>query len=583
MVIEVKFGDLLRDKPIWQRSFEQMHQQMLLFIVAAIGYILLLTTYWLIGFAIIFCLALSRFVHLRLSTPIIIKRVLVLVILILLAVASLPCSFYGEISEFVVESGYTVGVAFLLLPNLYYIFMGIFGEFSDIVVYAINLLLFFALFSLLLHEEERCIGVRKLLKIHIMKVRRVKVSRNALRWLFLLFCMLPIFLMFLKLFYGTQGFWLFSVADMLLRKLRITTVVIPYLVLPLVIIWPRILEVSDQFLKKELAYIGKRVVKCYHFMILFIILWFLFLDLTHVSLNDPNLCMTDDRHYFRIWTHMRSGASFYEAWARENPENTEAHIHWSAPFFIWALCKNVWCIKLEYFILGAVSLICSFFFAKKMTENYVIGILSMLYLLCFYSRGFFWFMLDHWATVPEMLGLVFMVFQQHVLSAIFLGMSFFFKESFITVIASTAAVFALWAIYLHFVKRTKISLVEYGSYSLAFLAVISFIAYHSATYAGPVFSKFFFGEIHLNFLLHHFCYYMYPIGLVNFLLAILGILSISDRKIQAVLLAIIVVTHLSFLLIIHGCSDVLARNAAPAVFVEFLLAPLGIATLSSKS
>ena len=82
---------------------------------------------------------------------------------------------------------------------------------------------------------------------------------------------------------------------------------------------------------------------------------------------------------------------------------------------------------------------------------------------------------------------------------------------------------------------------------------------------------------------HHFirqiAWFMYPIGLVNFLLAFPGMLSVRDRRLKMLLFLVVVVTHLLFLTY-NQPSEGAARNAMAAIAVEYLMAPLGIGALA---
>ena len=544
----------------------------------AFGYILLFTPFYTFGLLILFGLILYHYFLQKMTVYSLFRKFFLIYVLILLSIATILNNFYNEINNAIVSLGYTSDITYLFLPNLSSTgFLRLFPkELRILIIFFINLFLFSAI--IFVFYPNRFISIRKVKwTIDAVKISIKREFMQILTTYLLVFS--SICLVALTIIKLTSGLVLPSYITFLLKVvyyLRNTTVIIPYIVLPLLVLKPNIFRMFHQFLDETILSWKSTKLKLYHFVIILIISWFFYLNFAVTPVDNPNLCMFDDRLYHHIWVYMREGVNFYEAWKVFFPSNTEAYMHWSLLFYLWAVCKTVPCVKVEYFLLSTVAVVSSFYLTKKLTENSFIGVLSMLYIMCFYSRGFFWFMLDQWAAVPLLIGLMFLAYGKHSLSATFFVLAFFFKETTVIPLFVATLLYSIPSVKrIALGDRSRESL-ERTSYLIGFLLILVFMMIHSATYTGSEYAQKFLKIFAPHYFVHQLSWFMYPVGIINFSLAITGVFLIKDdnRKKLFLILAIIS-THLLFFAY-NKPSEGSARNCVAAIVIEYILAPIGL-------
>ncbi len=539
-------------------------------VFVALAYLLLLTPYWIFGllslcfFAAIF--AVNRVVFCW--------RLFAVVVISLLAASTMWCPLYEGISFLVTSYGYSLGVAYYLLPNL-----GLLPKMLDELLdqrsstFLYWVLVVFANSILLVSMELVFFsGYRGGFKRFLQKFSaRTHVSK-ILGLGFIVFSIAS--MGFVCAILLGEAYEVLRPILFLYYPLRISSVLAPFVCIPLFLAYPDLLKWLHEVLNKPFFSVGGGGIRCYHLFILFLVSSFLVLDFSITAPDDVEFCSVDDRLYYQVWRGVREGIGFYAVWKSAFPENTEACMHHSLTYSMWFLCDEVRCIKMEYFLVCSLGLLGAFFFAKRISQNAFLAALAALYMLSFFTTRVFWFMLDYWSAAPMVLAMAFLAHDMHVVSSALLVIAFFMKETTAPVLAAAALLYSLIPLAK---SRRGVFDERYAAYALGLIVVLSFAA---ITYAFWMRVQGMFLHV---FRPHHFirqiAWFMYPIGLVNFLLAFPGMLSVRDRRLKMLLFLVVVATHLLFLTY-NQPSEGAARNAMAAIAVEYLMAPLGIGALA---
>ena len=548
----------------------------LLAILVVVGYVLLFTSFWLIGlFALMFLvLACSR------SYSSLVWRLFAIVVVSLMAVSTVWCPMYEFIDSWVVSMGYSEGVTLYLLPNLGVLLQmlgsvlgfGLSRVIYWVLVVGLNSALLFAAEVIVYPEQSR---VLERLWQSCFFPKHTLFSKG-IGLAFLGLSLVEVATAYAILSLGVcEELRLFA---LIFHPLRVVSVAAPFVVIPLLLAKPELLKWLHMVLEEPVFVIRKKSVRCYHLFFVFLVASFLLLNYSILAPDEVEFCSVDDFLYYRIWRGVLRGESFYELWKRAYPINTEAYMHLTLIFPMWFLCDSVRCVKLEYFLVCSLGLLGAFYFIKRVSRNAFLAALSSLYMLGFFTTRVFWFMLDYWSVPPMVLGLAFLAYGWYVVSSTLMVVAFFMKETTLPVLAGAMFFFSLAPLAKNFLSCRRFEEKDFA-FLLGFAVAFSFAAITHSFWLRVE------GLMLCVFLPHHFirqiAWFMYPIGLINFLLAIAGVLSIEDEKLRAMLLLVVVATHLLFLTY-NQPSEGAARNALAAIVVEYLTAPLGIEAIVKR-
>lgn len=542
-----------------------------------VSYFLLFTPFWAVSILMLFSLTLYRLLVQKAPVYLAFRTIFLVYVLILLAIATTPTYLYDEINKIITSFGYPSGVTLFFLPNIYSTnFLSCFQtELRGLIIATINLFLLTTLVYVVFPE----VGIARITLLVANKVKNFcstnlrVVARRLFIFSLIVLSICLISSTLIKIISGTLPIFLIAMLKVFYH-LRCTTIVIPYVVLPMLIIKPNLAQSFHQFLENHLVSCKTLRLRCYHLTVFFVISWLFFLNFTMKPVNDPNLYMCDDRLYYSIWIRMKEGIGLYEAWKIVWPTVAESQIHWSILFYLWALCKTVFCIKIEYFLISSCSVIAAFYIARKISNNSFVGVLSALYILSFYTRGFFWFMMEHWSVAPLLLGLLFLVYRYYFLSTLFFTLAFFFKETSITPLFMAILIYSLPSVKAIADGVWSKEIFGKISYLIGFLFILVFMFIHSTTYVG--YTQLFFKRFAPHYFIHQISWFMYPIGVINFSLAIVGSFLVrEENNLKLLLISAIIFTHLLFSLY-NPASEAAARSCVAAIAIEHVVAPLGL-------
>jgi len=353
-----------------------------------------------------------------------------------------------------------------------------------------------------------------------------------------------------------------SIVDFVIRALRLSRLFIPYIFLVLVSLH---FLLREKFQKNFLSLSKRQLVGIFSFLIFTFFVWCLF----HAPLNDPELRMMDDKARYNIWNLMRGGKGYYESFDTVWPGSY--WVWYPTMFFIWVLSSSVAEIKFLYFLFGTVAIVSTFLMVKKLSGNELLGILSALYFFDLFARTT-WFMLENWALSTYTLGMTFFTYALSLFGVIFMFISYLIRgENMIFILAIGFLVFLL-------LRRKKETLEWAGALALSLIivAIHDFAAKRSLLFevfltSGTPESVFLVGFYPEHILLH-LTWFMFPIGLTNFLLAILGCLTIKRIDLKLLFLSIIGILNVIFL---TTPTFAAFRYIIGAIGLEYALAPLG--------
>ncbi len=541
-----------------------------------------MTNLWFVGVIILFVLAAltssSRKAKVE-AVASITKKSVQLLVIILLAASTLWCPLYQSIVDAVECLGYQSKIAFFMLPNLSllprYSLLSWIYSFYQLLVIVINGAMLLVALSII--DDEFRSSIRKFGQRLSLNLNRRAAIRIACILLFILSAIFYLLTLRVLLEGTYEGFEPFIYIAHLIRY---SSVGIPYVIIPLIVVKPDLVKKLSLALETEVVEQNDFRIKCYHFLIVFVITSFLLVSYTVVEPRDPNIVMFDDKTYHGVWMYIKEGVDFYKAWEKSFFPDPIPHVHYSLAFVIWMVCKRVECVKFELFLLCSLAFISTFYAIRRITGSAFLGALSMFYVFSFFSIKIFWFMLEPWAAPPAILGIAFLSYGQYLLSSIMLTLSFFFKETMLPLLLVASVFYPFLRIYWE--ERLQLSKKFYSEYCfpLCLLLTAVFILMHSATYFSEQRAAYFFDMFAPHLFIHQISCFMFPIGLVNFLLAILGLVtalrSDAHRATVAFLLLAVVFTHFLFIVCTGGCSLSSARHAEAAPLIEFMTAPLGL-------
>lgn len=553
-----------------------------------LGYALVLSSFWYVGLLILFSLAIanSLFYTSEKTLTDAVEKIVLLSIVVLLMISLLWCPFYQSVVSWVMSLGYEEGVAYYLLPNLS-LLTQLFPTPAAVFLYYVGvavLCLAMLLVVLSIIDAESVLFLRALLS----RVRLVTTYRKLTTVFCIFLALFSAAFVAITLFVllgGEVEDFVFFVC--LAHGLRFASIWIPFVVIPLLVWRPSLLGEFSKLLEEVVFRLGRYEVRCYHFLILFVLSGFLLINYTLAAPNDPHIGMCDDRIYHSIWVSMKSGDSFYEAWKKEFPPDPRPYMHYSIAYFMWLCCERVECVKLEYFLLSSLAISASFYLMRHVSSSAFLGALSMLYLTSFFSIRIFWFMLEPWAASPAVLGMAFLPYGYYLASSIFFTISFFFKETMLPPLLIAAGFFPFIRVYK--AKKNPPQVLSKELFFPACLFLVgAFILTHPATYLCKDRMMHLMDRFAPYLFIHQLACFMFPIGLVNFLLAMLGLVEAlrktRHRLVIAYLLLTAIATHILNIVYTGGlCSLSSARHSEAAVLIEFLAAPLGICVYAEKT
>lgn len=353
-----------------------------------------------------------------------------------------------------------------------------------------------------------------------------------------------------------------TIVDFVIRAIRLSRLFIPYMLLVLV---PIHFLLREKFPRGFLSLSKRQLAAILSLLIFTFFVWCFF----HIPLNDPELRMMDDKGRYKIWNLMRSGKGYYESFDMVFPGSY--WVWYPTMFFVWALFSSVAEIKFLYFLFGTVAIISTFLMVKKLSGNKLLGVLSAFYFFDLFARTT-WFMLENWSLSTYTAGMAFFTYSLSLLGVIFMFISYLIRgENMIFILAIGFLVFLL-------LRRKKETLEWAGALALSLIvvAIHDFAAKRALFFevfltSGTPESVFLVG-FYPEHLLLHLTWFMFPIGLTNFLLAILGCFTIKRIDLKLLFLSIILVLNIIFL---TTPTFAAFRYIIGAIGLEYALAPLG--------
>ncbi len=554
---------------------QKSHASVAASFLIALGYLLTLSDLWALGLLIIFSTSFLAGAFRGDSSATALRRLAFLGIIVLLAISTAWCSAYQAVVDFVVSLEYPEGVALYLLPNLS-LMASWMPQSSSIylgVAVALNACLLLSAVLIAVPEARTALRLDKLL--HSFRPS-TKMSAKLLSALFAAFSLACIALTLCILLNSSTKLLLFAKA--LVFPMRYASVAIPFLAIPLVLLIPSATSYIDNLLSEEVFRMKSFGIKCYHLFLIATIFAFLLINYSIAPPEDPCLCMYDDRLYHSIWLLMREGKSFYEAWAVHFPTNPVAHMHLSLVYFMWLCCSSVTCVKMEYFLVCSPAIAASFFLIRRITGSSFFGALSALYTLSFFSIRISWFMPEQWAASPAILGFAMLPLGRFFESAALLTLAFFFKETLVPALLVAALVYSA-PLLVWRREWLKSRLWRELSFLIFLGFVVAFVLVNHGVYLCAERTKHFLEWFAPHVFIHEISWFMFPIGLINFLLALAGLayaVRRSPHSLTALYLLIATLfTHILFIIYIGGLStEASARHVIVAPLIEFVTAPL---------